>query len=176
MPHLVFVYGTLLRGEVNHHLLAGAQCLGPHRTAPCYTLFRLGAYPGLAVGGNTAIVGEVYRVDAARLRTLDRLEDYPRLYDRVLIPTPYGRAWVYLFRGQRRDRSRIHSGDWRSAGAPIRAAAIRHWRDPKNPHQRTALQGRGNPPEPIMTVTGEDPRTRISAQPGKPGTRGRSQS
>lgn len=135
MQHRVFVYGTLLAGEVNHALLAGARRLGPHRTAPCYTLYRLGAYPGVVRGGRTAVVGEVYALDAQGLRRLDRLEEYPRLYDRQPIPTPYGRAWIYLYRGRLADRPAIGSGDWRAyAAAPdsLRAAGVRGTRDSKN--------------------------------------------
>jgi gamma-glutamylcyclotransferase (GGCT)/AIG2-like uncharacterized protein YtfP len=136
MRHLVFVYGTLLRGQVNHRLLDGARLLGPHRTEPCFTLYGLGAYPGVARGGRTAIAGEVYELDRTGLARLDRLEDYPRLYDRVLIPSPYGRAWIYVYRGLVRDRPVIGSGDWRAlseAPASIRAAAVHATRDPKNP-------------------------------------------
>lgn len=135
MRHQVFVYGTLLRGEVNHHRLTGAEFLGGCRTEPCFTLFNLGAYPGLARGGRTAITGEVYRVDGAGLRHLDRLEDYPRLYDRQLIATPFGRAWVYLYRGDLGGRPVIRGGDWRAFAADpdsYRAAGVRGTRDPKN--------------------------------------------
>lgn len=135
MQHRVFVYGTLLRGEVNHHRLAGAEFLGACRTEPCFTLFNLGAYPGLARRGRTAVSGEVYRVDNAGLRYLDRLEDYPTLYDRTLIPTPVGRAWVYLYRGELSDRPVIRGGDWRAFAADpdsYRAAGVRGTRDPKN--------------------------------------------
>ncbi len=134
MRQRVFVYGTLLRGEVNHRLLDGADWLGPHRTSPCFTLYRVGAYPGAARGGATAIVGEVYAVDGAGLRQLDRLEDYPLLYDRHWIPTPYGRAWIYVYRGRLRDRPVIGGGDWRAFAADprsCRAAGVRHLRDAK---------------------------------------------
>jgi gamma-glutamylaminecyclotransferase len=136
MRHRVFVYGTLLRGEVNHYLLAGAEFLGPHRTDACYTLYDLGAYPGLSRGGRTAVTGEVYRVDEAGMRQLDRLEDYPRLYDRLLIPSAYGRAWIYVYRGRLNDRPVIPSGDWRTLTADpasLDAAVVRARRDPKNP-------------------------------------------
>jgi gamma-glutamylcyclotransferase (GGCT)/AIG2-like uncharacterized protein YtfP len=135
MRHRVFVYGTLLRGEVNHRLLAGAERLGTHRTEPCFTLFHLGAYPGVALGGVTAIHGEVYAVDQAGMARLDQLEDYPRLYDRRLISTRFGRAWIYLYRGRLADRAVIAGGDWRAfASAPDskRAAGIHGARDPKN--------------------------------------------
>lgn len=134
MRQRVFVYGTLLRGEVNHHLLAHAEYLGSHCTAACFSLYLLRAYPGAVRGGATAIPGEVYAVDHAGLRRLDRLEDYPALYDRRLLATPYGRAWIYLFRGSVRDRPLIPGGDWRSFAADpdsIRAAGVRRARDPK---------------------------------------------
>jgi gamma-glutamylcyclotransferase (GGCT)/AIG2-like uncharacterized protein YtfP len=134
MQQQVFVYGTLLRGDVNHHLLAGAQYLGPHRTAPCFALYLLGAYPGAVRGGTCAIVGEVYAVDHAGLRRLDRLEDYPRLYDRQLLGSPYGRAWIYLYRGSVQDRPMIRGGDWRAFATDpdsMRAAGVRRVRSPK---------------------------------------------
>jgi gamma-glutamylcyclotransferase (GGCT)/AIG2-like uncharacterized protein YtfP len=144
MEHRIFVYGTLLRGEVNHHLLRGARFLGEHRTEPRFTLFSLGAYPGLVGGGDTAVLGELYAVDAAGLRRLDQLEDYPRLYDRRLIPTDHGSAWVYLYRGMRRDRPRLAGGDWRSfSRAGVRAGAARARRDPKNPSHRRRASGSG---------------------------------
>lgn len=135
MQHLVFVYGTLMRGEINHHLLARARFMGTHRTAPCFTLLLLGAYPGAVRTGHTPLLGEIFLVDGANLRRLDRLEEYPGLYDRQSIPTPYGRAWIYLYRGRRRDRSVIASGSWGALLADpcsCRAAGVRHTRDPKN--------------------------------------------
>jgi gamma-glutamylaminecyclotransferase len=149
MQHRVFVYGTLLRGEVNHDLLGGAALLGPHRTEPRFTLLLLGAYPGLIGGGRTAVYGEVYRIDEAGLLRLDQLEDYPRLYDRCQIPTAFGRAWVYLYRGRIRNRPAIHSGDWRlhaSNGNPIRSAAVRGWRDRKNPGKQRTITRYGESP------------------------------
>jgi gamma-glutamylaminecyclotransferase len=134
MRHLVFVYGTLLRGEVNHRLLGEAEFLGPHRTASCFSLYLLGAYPGAVRGGGTAIQGEVYAVDGAGLRRLDRLEDYPELYDRRRLSSPYGCAWIYLYRGPVRDRPVIPAGDWRAFAADpdsVRSAGVRRVRDPK---------------------------------------------
>ncbi|MBK1723089.1 gamma-glutamylcyclotransferase family protein [Thiocystis violacea] len=134
MRQRVFVYGTLLRGEVNHHLLEGAERLGEFRTLPCYRLFLLGAYPGLIRGGRSRIVGEVYAVDSACLRGLDRLEEYPALYDRQHIQTPYGRAWIYVYRGGLDGRPVIRGGDWRAFAADpasLRAAGVRAARDAK---------------------------------------------
>jgi len=95
----------------------------------------LGAYPGVARGGSTAIAGEVYGIDGRCLARLDRLEEYPRLYDREPILTPYGRAWIYLYRGRLADRAALPGGDWRSLTADpgsYRAAGVRGTRDSKN--------------------------------------------
>jgi len=141
LDHQVFVYGTLLRGEVNHHLLDNCAWLGLHRTAPCFTLLRVGAYPGAVRGGGSAILGEVFRIDTAGLGRLDRLEEYPRLYDRQLIATPYGRAWIYLYRGRRGHRQVITGGNWRTFAADpdsYRAAGVRRTRDAKNRPRRPA--------------------------------------
>ncbi|QVL48228.1 MAG: gamma-glutamylcyclotransferase [Thiocapsa sp.] len=152
MKQRVFVYGTLLRGEVNHHLLAQAEYLGSHRTAACFSLYLLRAYPGAVRGGATAIRGEVYAVDHAGLRRLDRLEDYPALYDRRLLATPFGRAWIYLFRGSVRDRPLIPGGDWRTFVADpdsIRAAGVRRVRDPKTRASRLGDASRQTVAQPI---------------------------
>lgn len=109
----VFVYGTLRRGERNHSLLADARWLDGHRTAACYTLLDLGAYPGVVAGGRTAIVGEVYAITQATLAQLDKLEDYPREYYRERIPTRHGPAWMYVYRHPVPGVSVIASGDWR---------------------------------------------------------------
>lgn len=108
------MYGTLRRGEINHGLLRTARFLGRHRTAARYTLLDLGPYPAALAGGRTALSGELYALSHALLRRLDVLENYPREYTRVLIPTPSGKAWIYLYR--RRPAVAvplIPHGDWR---------------------------------------------------------------
>lgn len=85
----VFVYGTLKRGCRNHHFLAGQQFLGEARTAPGFTLFSLGDYPGMvrSVDAGHHVVGEVWAVDTAGLAALDELEGLAEgLYERVSIP------------------------------------------------------------------------------------------
>ncbi len=75
--HRVFVYGTLKRGNGNHHLLAHSEFIGKATTAPEFRLlsaFR-NVFPYL-VPGEKSIIGEVFEVDEATLRNLDRLEGY----------------------------------------------------------------------------------------------------
>lgn len=109
----VFVYGTLRRDEVNHHLLDGARYCGHHVTEPQYRMLDLGAYPGVVKHGRTRIEGEVYEIDSQGMVELDRLEGYPVAYSRELIPTPWGRAWIYIYRGSHKDREVIPGGIWR---------------------------------------------------------------
>ncbi|MNS49465.1 Gamma-glutamylcyclotransferase family protein YtfP [compost metagenome] len=114
MAHRVFVYGTLLEGEPNHHVLAGARFLGPARTLPAFELVSLGPYPAMVPGGRTAVVGEVYEVSDAGLARLDWLEGYPELYGRQAIELEGGtRAIAYVQRpAQAEGMPRIPSGDW----------------------------------------------------------------
>ena len=74
----VFVYGTLRAG--------GSNDIRRYRPAPQRvgdavaqgTLFDLGAYPGLRLDGASAVIGEVYRIDARVEQALDRLESVTR--------------------------------------------------------------------------------------------------
>jgi len=112
----VFVYGTLRRGEPNHPLLKRGCLLGEHRAGPGFVMVDLGTYPGVVRGGEGIVKGEVYRVDRGTLQRLDRLEEYPVVYTREQIDTPFGRAWIYLHRHARGRRGVIASGDWRDRG------------------------------------------------------------
>ena len=79
----LFVYGTLMRGEPNHHLLgARARAVSGAVTAPRYRLVDLGEYPVLLGGGAEAVRGELYDLDEATLRRLDRFEGHPSLFCR----------------------------------------------------------------------------------------------
>jgi gamma-glutamylaminecyclotransferase len=113
MEHLLFVYGSLRRGERHHDLLAGARFLGSHRTEPRYIMFDLGAYPGVVSGGTTAISGDVFVIDEVTLERLDAFEGCPDEYVRRQIPTPFGLAWVYVCRRPPTRVPTILSGDWR---------------------------------------------------------------
>ena len=110
---LVFVYGTLRRGEENHRLVAGTRMLGNMVTAKIYTMFDLGEYPAVIQYGKSAIVGEVYDISGEILAMLDELEECPDYYQRLHIDTPYGKAWMYvLSRLPDAYDCKIDSGDW----------------------------------------------------------------
>lgn len=111
----MFVYGTLRRGEVNHRYLDSAVFVGEARTDANFTLVDLGGYPGLWLGGNTAITGELFDVDLITLIRLDLFEEVPELYRRRCLEIASGvTAMVYLYPPELgRHRPVIHSGDWR---------------------------------------------------------------
>jgi gamma-glutamylcyclotransferase (GGCT)/AIG2-like uncharacterized protein YtfP len=113
------VYGSLLSGLGNHAVLEGAQRLAtgkPIRTAPKYRLYSLGSFPGLVEGGTTAVLGELYVVDAATLARLDRLEGHPHFYERSWVSLNTGlRVQSYLLRAERVwSEVEVVSGDWRA--------------------------------------------------------------
>lgn len=108
----VFVYGTLRRGGSNHELLAQARFLGEHWTEATFSMLDVGPYPGVVEGGETEILGEVFQVNPAQFRRLDQLEDYPRSYTRQPIATPWGEAWIYLYRLRGQRLPTVPSGDW----------------------------------------------------------------
>jgi gamma-glutamylcyclotransferase (GGCT)/AIG2-like uncharacterized protein YtfP len=112
----VFVYGSLLAGEGNHRVLRGARLLGPAKTPQEFSMFSLGSFPGVVRGGETAIVGEVYEVDAATLAGLDQLEGHPRFYRRTpLRLDDHGEVETYLLTSaQVEGCTPVASGCWRS--------------------------------------------------------------
>ena len=95
---VVFVYGTLKRGERNHRLLAGQEFLGPAATAPRYRVADLGPYPGLVRDDRNglAVVGELFAVSECCLGELDDFEGMPDLFVREPIEID-GRADVWAY-------------------------------------------------------------------------------
>lgn len=116
MKMQVAVYGTLKRGQSNHHYLSSAEHLGDAQLDG-FALYDLGPWP--AVKREPGVIRvEVYAVDAATFAALDELEDYcaeapaQGLYDRIEVNTPCGRAWLYLYNGAVLPRQRLNSGNW----------------------------------------------------------------
>jgi gamma-glutamylaminecyclotransferase len=85
----LFVYGTLKRGQSRHRFLAGQTFVGSAVTRPLYRMFNVGEYPALVRHAEgRSIEGELWEVDKACLRTLDRVEGCPM--------GPYARVSVEL--------------------------------------------------------------------------------
>lgn len=106
---LVMVYGTLKKGFGNHYLLKDSEYLGPATTAG--TMYSLGAFPAVSLGGEAVVHGEVYSVDATTLQRLDKLEGFPGWYNREVVDTPYGEAMIYTM--QPHNALPIAEGMWR---------------------------------------------------------------
>jgi gamma-glutamylcyclotransferase (GGCT)/AIG2-like uncharacterized protein YtfP len=117
MAHRVFVYGSLKRGQSNHHWLNGATFVGRARLQGA-ELYSLGPYPMAVLrhGSSQTIHGEVFEVNAEGLDQLDVLEDYPGYYDRQILSLGDGsQAWVYLGSDTLVEhRSLVEYGDWAS--------------------------------------------------------------
>ncbi|MGJ7608729.1 gamma-glutamylcyclotransferase family protein [Variovorax sp. LT1R20] len=120
MPH-VFVYGTLRRH--------GRNDIARYRPAPVFvgeasiagTLYDLGAYPGIVLGGAGRVKGEIYRVEPAVEAALDLLEEvaeddsgeYIKRGVRVAIGAQWLDCLVYEIHLSRiASRPVIDGGDW----------------------------------------------------------------
>jgi allophanate hydrolase len=80
---LLFVNGTLMRGETLHDNLHGCTFLLETRTAPGYRLYAMGegSYPGMvkSQAGGAAIAGELYQVPSGLVQVIFEREP-PHLY------------------------------------------------------------------------------------------------
>ena len=91
VPTLLFVYGTLKRGDVRAPLLDGQRFVGESSTAPRYKLFSTGDYHALVEAEPLGITGqsvrgELWEVDPPCLARLDLEEGVDEgLYERKQI-------------------------------------------------------------------------------------------
>ena len=117
----VFVYGTLKKGQGNHHVMTDAKALliDTTETVDEYVMLNFTAYPGVVEATKfsgatpTTIKGEVYEVPS--LDSLDSLEGYPHLYYREEIELKDGIiAWMYLYNllGDGEALSTVSGGEW----------------------------------------------------------------
>src|SRR5450755_2185079 len=70
---LLFVYGSLKRGQANHRELSAARFIATVRTVPTFALRDIAGYPAL-VPGARAISGELYELPRQSLLGLDDFE------------------------------------------------------------------------------------------------------
>ena len=116
----MFVYGTLMKGELHHTSIAHARFLRAAETQPEYELVQIDYYPAMLPGGTHRVIGELYEVDDLTLRTLDRLEDVPHYYERLTITLADGtEAFAYVMpRDRGKTGSPIPSGYFRMRTSP----------------------------------------------------------
>lgn len=122
----LFVYGSLRRNAEggSHPLLADAGFLGP-ATVPG-TLYSVNWYPGLVLGSDGTVHGELYELPIARADAmLHALDDYEgggfrRRKAHVLAASgDVSDAWVYVYDGPVHALETIASGDY---GTPVHRA------------------------------------------------------
>jgi gamma-glutamylcyclotransferase (GGCT)/AIG2-like uncharacterized protein YtfP len=75
MRYLVFVYGTLRVGQLNDINLKTPQPLFVGMAKVKGQLYSRGWYPGIRLGGDQWVVGEVYDISPELLAQLDVLEE-----------------------------------------------------------------------------------------------------
>lgn len=130
----VFVYGSLLSGLGNHPFIVGGTFLSPAIVPGKFKMIDLGSFPAVFRDDDGCdIIGEVYQVDGATLRRLDRLESNGRFYTRELVECRYPassirgqklsegegeRVWVYLLNDPKTwdhtDAPRVANNNWRT--------------------------------------------------------------
>jgi gamma-glutamylcyclotransferase (GGCT)/AIG2-like uncharacterized protein YtfP len=119
-PH-VFVYGTLRSGQANdiNRLMPAPRLLGPARIRGA--LYNLGPYPGVILGGEGGVQGEVYAITAVLEQQLDVIEDvapvpsgeYVRRHLEVEVAGRTLSCLVYEINPQRvQGCPLVPSGDW----------------------------------------------------------------
>jgi len=116
----IFVYGTLMHDGVNADLLArrrDAKLLGP---AWCRgTIYDLGEFPALVVGGRRWVAGELYRSDSMEeiLKSLDPMEEEAG-FARALVGLRWKlgetEAWAYVVGAPPAGATLIESGSYKA--------------------------------------------------------------
>ena len=112
MRSQVFVYGTLKRGQRNHHYLEQAEYVGTHLTDECFSMYEFDDYPAVTQNGSHAVSGEIYLVNQQQFQMLDELEWYPRFYQRIKIETCHGLAWMYVVKFELCRDKKLLDGTW----------------------------------------------------------------
>src|SRR5450755_4570209 len=91
-PCRLFMYGTLMAGERDHALLAGAELLGLAVTEPLFQLIDLGVYAALIPDGKVAVHGELYAASLETRRQIDVQRQVPILFQRSTVRLADGTA------------------------------------------------------------------------------------
>jgi gamma-glutamylcyclotransferase (GGCT)/AIG2-like uncharacterized protein YtfP len=98
----VFVYGTLKRGNKIRGLdkVQGARFVSEACTVDSsFVMLDLGSFPAVMIATPSQtpckIGGEIFMVTADVFAHLDIIEGYPDFYNRMLVETTHGWAWMY---------------------------------------------------------------------------------
>ena len=113
----LIVYGTLMSGERNHHFCQNAVSLTPCTITG--TLYDTGyGFPAFVPESGGVINAELIEIPLADWVDIDRLEGYPRLYDRQLSQATLAdggktTGWIYIMNTLPPMAKVIESGSWK---------------------------------------------------------------
>ncbi|MDA7881277.1 gamma-glutamylcyclotransferase [Akkermansiaceae bacterium] len=123
MSELIFVYGALRKGASNDWRMKDAQWLGPAQVLG--TLVKIDWYPGLVLGGDRVVKGELYEVSKELMKELDKFEgigladegegEYHRLKTEVIFEEEPLPVWIYEWLKGVEGYPVVESGDWLNA-------------------------------------------------------------
>ena len=115
---LIAAYGTLRSGERNERFCRNA--ISRRSATISGTLYDTGwGFPAFVPAGKTKVTVELIEIPIRDWADVDRLEGYPRLYDRMLVPATLAdgstvEAWVYVMNTIPAQAKVIASGDWKN--------------------------------------------------------------
>ena len=114
----IIAYGTLMTGECNHHYCRNAVSIQPCTIKG--TIYDTGwHFPAFRPEGDNTVHAELIEIPIADWPAMDRLEGYPRFYDRLLVPATLAdgstvEAWVYVMNTIPQQAKPIPSGSWKA--------------------------------------------------------------
>lgn len=132
MAKLVTVYGSLLKGLGNWHYHLDnpdSKLLGEHTLDGGFVMISLGGFPGLIPDEKSkdSIFVETYEVSDEVYKSIERLEGYPRFYNRAKVTTPFGESEVYT----------LEDSYYRETSlVPMDETGVINWRKYRNEQRR----------------------------------------
>ena len=113
----LIVYGTLMSGERNHRFCRNAVNITPCTVTG--TLYDTGyGFPAFVPEGENMVAAELIEIPFEDWEAVDRLEGYPRLYDRLMFPAKLAdgtdtTGWVYVMHNLPEMAQIIERGNWK---------------------------------------------------------------
>lgn len=116
MKPLLFVYGSLRKGQQNHHRLKDAKFIG-NATIKHWVLYSLGSYPAIKWKQGSKLIGEVYEVEHESFERINLMEKNANYAQVVELADIEGldiayTVYVYVYKGKVEEKNLVASGDW----------------------------------------------------------------
>ena len=113
----LIVYGTLMSEERNHRFCRNAVSITPCTVTGTRNDTGYG-FPAFVPEGENTVAAELIEIPFEDWEAVDRLEGYPRLYDRLMFPAKLAdgtdtTGWVYVMHNLPEMAQVIESGSWK---------------------------------------------------------------